>query len=98
MKNFINTFVQMSDDDSDFQKKPYYIEQLELSKETEEYFLDINCDHIFQFDSSLYKQLENYPSDVIPMFDLVVTQCFKEHFLNQEKSLTQQNLNMGDES
>ena len=98
MKNFINTFVEMKDDEEDFLKKPYYIEQLELAKETEEYFLDLDCDHIFQHDTALYKQLENYPSDVIPMFDLIVTQCFREHFLGKDKSLTQQNVAMGDES
>lgn len=40
----------MSDDDEDFGKQPYYIEQLNLIKETEIYILDVNCDHIFEFD------------------------------------------------
>ena len=40
--------------------------------------LDIDCDHVFQFDQHLYKQIEDYPSDIIPIFDLVVTQVYKE--------------------
>ncbi len=45
---------------------------------TENYILDVNCDHIFEYDQSLYRQLENYPTDIIPIFDLVVTGLFKE--------------------
>lgn len=40
--------------------------------------LDIDCDHIFQFDQMLYRQIEDYPADIIPIFDLVVTQVYKE--------------------
>lgn len=47
IKNFINTFVQMGEDEEDFTKAPYYIEQLKQVMETEQYVLDVNCDHIF---------------------------------------------------
>ena len=67
--------------DEQYTKPPFYIEQLRLIQDTEQYVLEIDCDHIYQFDNMLYRQLENYPSDVIPMFDLAVTQCYKEHFL-----------------
>ena len=40
--------------------------------------LDIDCDHVFQFDQGLYRQIIDYPSDIIPIFDLVVTQCYKD--------------------
>ena len=40
--------------------------------------LDIDCDHVFQFDQMLYRQIEDYPADIIPIFDLVVTQVYKE--------------------
>ena len=82
MKNFINTYVYFAENEEDFTKPPHYIQQLMLIMETEQYILDIDCDHIYQYDQVLYKQLENYPSDVIPMFDLVVTACYKEHCLN----------------
>lgn len=38
----------------------------------------MNCDHIFQFDQGLYRQIEDYPADIIPIFDLVVTQVYRE--------------------
>lgn len=41
----------------------------------------MDCDHIFEFDSTLYRQLENYPTDIIPIFDLVVTGLYKETYL-----------------
>jgi len=40
--------------------------------------LDIDCDHVFQFDQMLYRQIEDYPAEIIPIFDLVVTQVYKE--------------------
>jgi len=43
--------------------------------------LDIDCDHVYEYDQLLYRQIENYPSDTIPIFDLVATHCFKELFL-----------------
>lgn len=30
----------------------------------------------------MYKQLENYPTDIIPIFDLVVTGVYKELYLS----------------
>lgn len=87
----------------DFTKQPYYIEQLKLIKDTETYILDIDCDHIYQFSQPLYKQIECYPADVIPIFDLVVTSVFKELFLynnNQTESAPAQtsNLNLDDQN
>lgn len=61
---------------------PYYIEQLKNIYETQQYILDVNCDHIYEFDQGLYRQLENYPTDIIPIFDLVVTHLYKEQFIS----------------
>jgi len=47
--------------------------------ETEEYTLEVDCGHLYEFKKSLYKQLEDYPADVIPIFDLVALSVFKEH-------------------
>lgn len=50
-------------------------------REIEEYILDVDCEHVFQFDSSLYRQIVDYPADIIPIFDLVVSQVSKEMFM-----------------
>ena len=47
-------------------------------RELDGHCLDIDCDHVFQFDQMLYRQIEDYPADIIPIFDLVVTQVYKE--------------------
>jgi len=69
------------EDDEDFGRAPFYIERLREIHETEQFVLDVDCDHIFEFDSTLYRQLENYPTDIIPIFDLVVTGLYKETYL-----------------
>jgi DNA replication licensing factor MCM4 len=83
LKNFINTFVELKDDDDDEQytSAPVYIEKLKEMRELEEYTLDVNCDHVFQVDQSLYRQIVEYPTDLIPIFDLVVSQIAKELFM-----------------
>ena len=83
LKNFINNFEEIKDDDDDdddqqYQRAPYYIQKLKEVRELDGNVLDIDCDHVFQFDQHLYKQIEDYPSDIIPIFDLVVTQVYKE--------------------
>ena len=57
--------------DDQFNIEPYYITKLKEMQETEEFTLEVDCNHIYEFKKSLYKQLEDYPADVIPIFDLV---------------------------
>ena len=59
-------------------EQPFYLCKLRQIDETEIYILILDCDHIFQYDHSLYWQMVNYPSDVIPLFDLVVNTIFRE--------------------
>ena len=83
LKNFINNFEEIKDDDDDeddqqFQRAPYYIQKLREVRELDGNVLDIDCDHVFQFDQMLYRQIEDYPADIIPIFDLVVTKVYNE--------------------
>ena len=77
LKNFINSFVEMKDDDEDNEEQytaaPLYITKLKEMREAEENILDVDCDHLFQFDQALYRQIVDYPTDIIPIFDLVVS-------------------------
>jgi DNA replication licensing factor MCM4 len=82
LKEFINTFVEINDDDEEdeaqFTRRPYYIEKLIEVKQLELNILEVNCDHIYQMNPHLYRQIEDYPTDLIPIFDLVVSQVYKE--------------------
>ena len=86
LKNFIQSFTQIDEDNDRFDAFPHYIEMLKHINETEQYVLDVNCEHIYEFDQSLYRQIENYPTDIIPIFDLVVTGIFKEQFVNPDQN------------
>ena len=77
LHNFLTTFIRL-DNDEDYGKEPFYVERLREIHETEQYVLDVDCDHVFEFDNALYRQIENYPTDIIPIFDLVVTALYKE--------------------
>lgn len=83
LRNFLTTYMKLddADDESAYSRQPFYIERLHEIHETEQYILDVDCDHLFEYDQSLYRQLENYPTDIIPIFDLVVTGLYKETFL-----------------
>ena len=81
---FRNFLLNFTGDDS-MSDTPHYIQLLNEIKQTEIYVLTVNCDHIYQFDRSLYQQLVNYPSDIIPLFDLGANDLFKQ--LNGESAL-----------
>jgi DNA replicative helicase MCM subunit Mcm2 (Cdc46/Mcm family) len=51
---------------------------MHIIQQTQEYYLDIDCNHIHQHNKDLYRQLEDYPTDVIPIFDLVALQVYKQ--------------------
>jgi len=83
LKEFINNFVETRNidndgDDEQFERLPYYIEKLKEVRELELNVLDVDCSHIFSFDAQLYRQIEDYPTDLIPIFDLDVSQVYKE--------------------
>lgn len=78
LKEFLLTYTIMPDNDQmndigddQFNIEPHYITKLKEMQETEEFTLEVDCNHIYEFKKSLYKQLEDYPADVIPIFDLV---------------------------
>ena len=55
LKNFINNFEEEKDDDEEdeeqrFARAPFYIEKLKEVRELDLHTLDIDCDHIFQYD------------------------------------------------
>ena len=74
---FKNFLLNFNDEDA-MADTPYYVQLLSEIKQTGIYVLSVNCDHIFQFDKSLYQQLVNYPSDIIPLFDLAANELFKQ--------------------
>lgn len=39
-------------------------------------FLNINSEHLQQFDAELYRQLVSYPQEVIPTFDIAANELF----------------------
>jgi len=62
----------------DISAVPLYTQQLKEIQETEEYVLNVDCEHLFAFNHKLYTQLVNFPSEMIPYFDEVATNFYKE--------------------
>lgn len=76
-KNFLTNFVDPSQKD-ELNSVPHYMEQMKQISETQVYVLNMNCNHLYEFDSTLYNQFISFPSEMIPYFDAVVNQMFKE--------------------
>lgn len=62
----------------DISAVPLYTQLLKEIQETEEYVLNVDCEHLFNFNNKLYTQLINFPSEMIPYFDEVATNFYKE--------------------
>jgi len=56
--------------------KPLYMQKLEEIYTLEDPFLNLNCHHLYEFDTDLYRKLINYPQEVIPIFDMAVNEVF----------------------
>lgn len=90
LREFLTTFIQATDDDNvDMNDDgempdpvPFYIKKLREINDTEDYTLNVDCDDMYTFNQQLYKQLEDYPTDVIPIFDLVAAQVYNEYVKN----------------
>ena len=57
--------------------KPFYFQKLEKIGYVEnQLFFDLDCVHLKEFDEALYRQLINYPSELIPIFDMATNEVF----------------------
>jgi DNA replication licensing factor MCM4 len=57
---------------------PYYLQCFEEIMTLEVPFLNINTEHLRQFNVELYSRLVRYPQEVIPTFDLAANELFNE--------------------
>ncbi len=57
--------------------------ELQTIHETEEFTLNLDCEHLYRHDPTLYTQLVNFPSEMIIYFDSVSNQLYKESYDNQ---------------
>jgi len=56
---------------------PFYLQKLEaLAYRTNALWLDLDCEHLREFDPVFYRQLINYPSELIPIFDMATNELF----------------------
>lgn len=76
-KNFLQDYIEPSKRDS-LEAAPYYIDQLKQIYDTQIYVLNMDCNHLYNHDAGLYNQFINFPSEMIPYFDAVVNQMYKE--------------------
>eukprot|EP00126_Sphaerothecum_destruens_P009742 Sdes_comp20576_c0_seq1m15477 len=52
--------------------KKFYEPVLAELRVSQEKYMNLDCSHILEFDPVLYKQIINYPQEIIPLFDLVI--------------------------
>lgn len=57
---------------------PLYMQRLEEVSVIGEPFLNVNLEHLRLFDADLYRQLVNYPQEVIPTLDMAANELFVE--------------------
>ena len=76
-KNFLTNYT-LEKDRENIAAMPYYMEQLKQILETEQYVLNLDCRHLKEHDANLHSQFIRFPSEMIPYFDAVVNQMFKE--------------------
>ena len=61
-----------------------YLTRLNKLKQIDQFYLDVDADHISQFDKPLYNQIIYYPSDMFPFLDRAATSLYREFFFNSD--------------
>ncbi|OLY84373.1 DNA replication licensing factor mcm4 [Smittium mucronatum] len=80
-------FVEDIDNDSDqLVHKPLYTTYLERIHQTEVWQLNLNALHLLSYKKTLklYKQLVNYPEEVIPIMDHVLTETYMNQYPDEQ--------------
>jgi len=62
--------------------EPYYLEYLTQLVEFNESYVNLDCKHVQEWDGELYKQVVEFPAEVIPIVDLVLNTLVGELFPN----------------
>ncbi len=62
----------------------HYDRRLRAMQEKEETHLDIDCQHVHEYDEYLYKLLVMYPQEIIPLFDVVANEYFAENIQSED--------------
>ena len=75
-REFVLTFKP--EEEEEVSQDSYYLQKVHQIRETEIYAMTLDCENLYQYSHMLYWQLINYPSDVIPLFDVVVNTIFRE--------------------
>lgn len=88
-RNFLKNFTASVNDQGEevFMGEKVYLTKLNVIRETENYVLEVDADHIFQYDRTLYNQTVYYPSDIIGLFDKAAGEVYAELFAGDDMSM-----------
>ena len=81
-RTFLQTFSVPNDP---ITTMSYYHRMLREIKDTRIYILNIDARHLCQYDSMLYWQLINYPTEMIPIMDSVTNTVYNEMIENKNE-------------
>ena len=75
-RDFLNNFTLGND------FEPCYLRQLTIMHRTQNLILNLNCAHLNDYPRTkrFYKQLEQYPQEVLPILDMVLTEEYTRQF------------------
>ena len=86
MRQFIFTFNPKTSTKIENQNNTsFYLQRLQQVKEIEQYYVIINAEHLFEFNEQFYWLLILYPADIIIIFDKVITEIYKQDFIQGEE-------------
>lgn len=91
IKNFIKNYQPATAVIEEDNPLNYYMAKLKNIKETELYYLNVDCHHIFEMDKLLYYQLIYYPPETILYFDRIINDIYKETFLEENEKANFEN-------
>jgi len=78
-KHFREFFLHFREEGQE-EGRPFYQMYIEQLVELQEQWVNLDCRHVKSYDESLYNQIINYPTEVIAICDIVLSEILNEKF------------------
>lgn len=81
IRQFLQSF-ELEEDKKDNEPCPLYLQKIKQMPEEDNYYLNIDMHHLYQYDRQLCKQVVDFPLEMIQLADTIVKELFQTLFPN----------------
>ncbi|KAK8886288.1 DNA replication licensing factor, mcm4 component [Tritrichomonas musculus] len=82
LRQFLQSFELEDNENDDGETKALYLHKIKQMPDADNYYLNIDMHHLYQYDKNLYKQVIDFPLEMVQLADTIVKELFQTLFPN----------------